>query len=49
MCYEPGKVCKLITASIVLHNYCLDAGIPLLDADENELENIICDLVDEVD
>ncbi|XP_021953672.2 putative nuclease HARBI1 isoform X1 [Folsomia candida] len=50
LCYEPAKVCKLITASVVLHNYCVNFGIPLLDEDEHQLELIIHGLAeDELD
>jgi len=39
-CYDEFKVCKLIVASIVLHNFCIQKEIPLLEADD-EFRNLI--------
>jgi hypothetical protein len=32
--YAPEKCCKIIVACMILHNMCMDAGIPLEDDDD---------------
>jgi hypothetical protein len=41
LCYTPEKVCKLITASVVMSNYCLEKRISVLDEDEDYMNQII--------
>lgn len=40
-CYGEGKVCKLIAASIALHNICVTKEIPLTVEDENFRDQVI--------
>jgi len=36
--YSESKVCKLVVASIVLHNICIQKGIPLSPEDDHHLD-----------
>jgi hypothetical protein len=40
-CYNEGKVCRLIIASLVLHNICIAKEIPLTQEDEEYRDNFI--------
>ena len=41
LCYSPQKACRLITATMVLHNYCVQRGINLLNDDEDHVAVVI--------
>ena len=33
--YSPQKACKIVVASMILHNMCINAGLPLEDLEED--------------
>ena len=41
LCYSPQKACRLITATMVLHNFCIQRGIELLEEDDDNVALVI--------